>query len=369
MQKLREPSVTIIVLNYNGVIDTIECIKKLLKIRYSNYMVVVVDNGSKTNEAKILSNTLKDKRLVIIRNKKNYGFAGGNNRIIKSSKSQYVLLLNNDAFPDKNFLKEMVSIMEKDRNIAATQAKILSYYYPKYFDYAGGAGGYLDKLGYPYARGRIGFHLEKDVGQYDSQVSLVWASGACFLLRNNLLKKSGLLSEDFFFYHEETDLCLRLKRLGYSISYAPKAVVYHKSSGSSSKSTFSKKIFYIHRNNLLLISRNFSLFNLLWIFPLRIILDWCSSFFYIFTGRPSFVIAIFAAHASFLTKISGIYKFRKKSKTKLNPIENSFAPFCVFWEYFIRGKHRYTELFGGKSLTPTISYVKIISNVLNKVDI
>lgn len=345
---MNKTKICIIILNYNGLEDTKKCLRSVLQTKYKDFQTVIVDNGSKMNEGEILAKEFKHPRITFVRNERNLGFAKGNNEIIKKTKTEYIILLNNDTRVDKMWISELLKIMESNKNIAAVAAKIRSMDKPNYFEYAGAAGGFLDKLGYPYARGRVGFFVEKDKGQYDSVSNLLWASGTCLLLRKKHLPKDEVFPNDFFFYHEETDLCLRLKALGKSIVFAPKAVVYHKG-GSTSKKDMKKRIFYTHRNSLYLISRNFPLSRLIWVLPLRLLLEPLSSFYYISKGDPMLVVPLFLAIYNFLYKFPSIlYKRRLRKTGYWN--DTLFYPFSIYWEYFVARRRKYSQIVVNNSL-------------------
>ncbi|MDO8657203.1 MAG: glycosyltransferase family 2 protein [Candidatus Levybacteria bacterium] len=344
-----QPKVTIIILNFNGIDETRDCLKSLYKTEYINFQVIIADNGSKINEAEILRKEFNNKKLRFVRFNKNLGFSGGNNKIIKQimsdkkNKTEYVLVLNNDTIVDRNWIKELIKVAEADENIAAVAAKIKSFYNPEYFD-PSGAGGYLDKLGYPYTRGRIGFSVEKDQGQYDTVEDLFWGAGTCLLIRSEPLKKSGLLPESFFFYHEETDLCWRLKNSGYRIVSAPLAVVYHKGAVSSVRD-IPNRIFFVHRNNLLLLARNLSFKRLIWVMPLRFIADFITGIYYLITLRPMFFTSLVKAEMSFVFLLPSVLLERMNNKNKFFA-ENEMKPLSILWKYSINNVKRYSELSG-----------------------
>lgn len=358
----RHPGVTVIILNHNGLQDTEACLRSLFKTTYVNFSVLLVDNGSSADEGSVVEREFKDKRLKIIRFVRNLGFSGANNGAVKRSQSKYLVLLNNDTKVSPNWLSELVKVAEKDSQIAACQPKIKSFFNPDFFEYAGGAGGFLDKLGYPYARGRIGVHLEEDIGQYDSVREIIWASGSCLFLRRDVFIQAGRLPQDFFFYHEETDLCLRIKRLGYKIMAVPKSVIWHKGA-QTSKKNLKRRIFFVHRNALLLIARNFSPATLIWLIPLRIFLDWLSIGFYALSGDFGFTFSVLLAQLSFLTKIPNILRFRLSAGPRGNiNIEKGLFPTSIFWEYFLKKKKRFSEITGAKTgQTKLIYYDKMLN--------
>ncbi len=362
------PKVTVIILNFNGLLDTRECISSVLKTDYPNFEVVVIDNGSKENQASKLVSEFKDPRVKIIRNEINYGFAEGNNRGIQESDAPYVILLNNDTTVEKDWIHELVKVAESDSKIAALQPKIRSYFEQEYFEYAGAAGGYIDKLGYPYARGRVGFELEKDLGQYNTNVEIFWASGSCILLRKSVLAETGLLPTDFFFHHEEIDLCWRIKNLGYKIVCAPKSIIYHKGLGSS-KDILPKKVFFVHKNNLLLLARNMSISRLLYVLPLRMAMDYVSCLFYLTKGQLFYIGSVLKAHAIFLKQGLPIILGRIINKQeKKYPAEHFLKPFSIYFEYFVQKKKRFSEIIpSDEEKVPTIYYEKILpGNVIEK---
>lgn len=357
---IKKPSVSIIILNFNGFEDSKECLMSLVKTNYPNFKIFFVDNGSVKNEAKAMSKIFTDKNLKFIHFNKNYGFALGNNKLIRKLKSKYIVLLNNDTVVDKNWLSELIKVAESDKMIVACQPKIRSYFKPEFFEYAGAAGGFLDKLGYPYARGRVLFHLEKDVGQYDEVADIVWASGTAMLLKKSILTDLELLPEDFFFYHEETDLCWRLKNLGFRIVFAPGSIVFHKGASSSKKNLF-KRTYFIHRNSLMLVSRNNSFRTLVWLLPLRILMDMLTSGYYLLQGRPTYVIAILKAHISFIILFPSIVLRKLKQKKTPFDSQKNFLPFSIVWEYFINKKRRFNEIVDKRSKrVPTIKYEDVI---------
>ncbi len=358
-KKKNWPEVTIIILNFNGLEDTRRCLTSLKKTQYPNFKTVVVDNGSKQNEGEILKREFSDPRFSFIRHRRNYGFAGGNNRILRKIKSKYVVLLNNDTVVTPSWLAELVRTAESDPAIAICQPKVRSLYKKEYFEYAGAAGGFLDQLGYPYTQGRILFHLEKDIGQYDKVIDLFWASGAAMLIRRSIIAKTGMLDEDFFAYQEEIDFCWRALREGFRIVLAPKSIVFHKGTGTSG-SHLGQKTYLVHRNNLMLVLQNFSLKRLAWVLPIRLFLDLASMAFYLLVRRLNFIIAVPRAYASLVVKLPLIVKKRKKVRRKnLKEVEKGLTPKSIIWEYFIRGKRRFSEIHGERKkrvMTPTIYY-------------
>jgi len=248
------PKVSIIIVHKDGEEILNNCINSLKKTNYPNFEIVVLLNSTKDNSKEIL----KKHKIKFYESRKNLGFAGGNNYLINKTKSKYLALINNDTEVEKNWLKELVDFAEKN-NADALQPKIKSLNKKSSFEYAGAAGGFIDKYGYPFCRGRIFNTVEKDAGQYNSPMRIFWASGACILIKREILKKTGLFDEDFFMYSEELDLCWRINLAGGKIFNAPKSVIYHLGSYSikREKVNFNKELL-IHRNAFITFLKNYS---------------------------------------------------------------------------------------------------------------
>ncbi len=339
------PQVAIIILNFNGLQDTRKCLKTLLKTSYKNYIVTVVDNGSRENEAIILAKEFKSKKITFRRFEKNYGFTGGNNKIFPLLKQKYVVLLNNDVEVPRNWLTPLVNILEKHRKIAIAQPKILWQRNREYFDYAGACGGFIDILGYPFTKGRIFNALEKDMGQYDSLSDIFWASGAAVIMRRSVLETVGYFDKSFFNYMEEIDLCFRVRRKGFRIVCEPKSFVYHKVGGTASRNEL-KKRFWEHRNNLLLMLKNYPLELLIFILPLRIILEYASIIYYLFIDRYDYIAAVILSQGAFYFMGIPILIERIKNKDKgIKTLDTLVYPRSIVISYFLFGKKTFSAIF------------------------
>lgn len=340
------PHVSIVTLNYNGLSVTRKYIASLLKTDYPNFSLVVVDNGSQTNEAALLKKEFTDKRITYLRNKKNLGYAEGNNRVLSHVKSPYVVLINNDVTVDPKWLDPLIRLLEKDRSIAVIQPKILWSKNKKYFDYSGACGGFIDIFGYPYTRGRVFNTQEKDEGQYDTGADIFWASGATMVIRRSVLDEVGLFDKRFFSYMEEIDLCFRIHQAGYRIVCEPKAKVYHEVAATSSKFTL-KKRYWEHRNNLLLILKNYSFLQLLLILPIRLILEYVSMFYYLSARRVDYFAAVVFSQLSLLyyAPLILIEKIARPAKKRV-PVSNRQIIYrgSIILSYFIFAKRKYSQL-------------------------
>lgn len=261
---------TIVIPHFNGEEILRRCLVSISATQYPSYLVHVVDNASTDRSIQMVRSKFPE--VKVIRSRHNLGYAGGCNLGIQSSESEYVLLLNNDAVVSPDWLEPLVRLMESNELIAAVQPKILSINDKKMFDYCGASGGEMDLFGYPFARGRIFKTLEIDEGQYDNQQLIFWASGAATLIRRSVLDKVGLLDSYFFAHMEEIDLNWRMQKAGYQIAFEPGSVVYHQTGGTLAQESY-QKMKLNQRNNLIMILKNYGFWNLCWIVPARLILD------------------------------------------------------------------------------------------------
>ncbi len=243
---MENPKVTIVIINWNGWEDTIECLESLYRIDYPNYEIIIVDNHSHDDSVKKIKDYSKGKELIIIENEENYGFAGGNNigiqYALKNFKPKYILLLNNDTIVDEDFLEELINAGEKDTQIGILGPKI--YYYDKP-DVIWSAGC---KISWKFARGiQIGSD-EVDKGQYDDQKEVEYVSGSAFLIKTDVIDVIGLMDRKYFLYFEESDWTLRANQAGYKSLYVPTAKIWHKVSRSGGGISKPTGLYYITRN-------------------------------------------------------------------------------------------------------------------------
>lgn len=311
---------------------------------YENTILIVADNASTDDSVSFLQAHYPS--IKIISNPVNEGFAKGYNNALKQVQADYYVLLNSDVEVTKNWIGPIISVMEKDKNIAACQPKILSFDNKNKFEYAGAAGGWIDKFGYPFSRGRVFDFCEEDNGQYDEETGIFWASGAAFFVRSPVFHESGGFDEDFFAHQEEIDLCWRMQRSGYKIVAVPSSIVYHVGGGTLPMGN-SRKVYLNFRNNLLMLSKNLSLSEKIWKIPYRIVLDNISGLQAILKGDIKTFRSVQKAHFHFLQR-----KFNKKEvsflpKKKLKNLPGVYNGSIVF-DYFIQKKKTFSEIVGGK---------------------
>lgn len=277
------PSVEVIIPHFKGFAMLERCLESLVKTLYKPMNICIVDNGSGEDVALGELET-RFKRLKVVSLPVNKGYAGGCNSALFSSSADYVVFMNDDAVVEPSWLEPLVAVAEADGSIAVLQPKILSLQAQqggkKVFDYAGGAGGLIDRLGYPYCYGRTFYRTEIDYGQYDHRHDIFWASGVAMFARREIVAGLGGFDEDFFMHMEEIDLCWRILLQGYRIVSIPSSVVYHEGGASLAKGS-PEKTYLNHRNNLAMLLKNRSATSLVWILPFRLVLECVAVFRYI----------------------------------------------------------------------------------------
>lgn len=287
------PSVSVIIVSWNALPLLKQCLPSVMQTDYSNLEIILADNASSDGSSEWVAATYPEVR--IIRHPDNWLFCRGNNIAIRQATGDYVVLLNNDVETPPGWLHPMVDAAMRDPNIAAVQPKILQYAQRDHFDYAGAAGGFLDRLGYPFARGRIFDQLEPDNGQYDDVRDVDWGSGATLLLRRTALDEVGILDERFEMHMEEIDLCWRLRRRGFRVVVEPASHVYHIGGGSLPRES-TRKLYYNFRNSLLMLYKNLPPRQWRRIFPQRLVFDSAAVLLALVRCRPGAVAAILRAY-------------------------------------------------------------------------
>lgn len=298
--------VAVVILNWNGKSFLEKFLPNVLK--YSDdAQIVVADNQSTDDSVEFLKN--KYPQVSIIINPSNDGFAQGYNLALKQVNAEYYVLLNSDVEVTENWLRPIIQLMDSNPKIAACQPKILDYNHKTKFEYAGAAGGFMDKYGYPFCRGRIFNELEEDKGQYDDAVEVFWSTGACMFVRAEAFWKVGGFDGDYFAHMEEIDVCWRMKNIGYQIYVEPKSLIYHVGGGTLNKLS-PKKTFLNFRNNLITLTKNASPRFLFFKIIYRMILDGVAAFKFLFEGNGSHFFAVIKAHFSFYKHLPSTLKKR-----------------------------------------------------------
>ncbi|RTZ05842.1 glycosyltransferase family 2 protein [Flavobacterium sp. GSP6] len=331
--------VAVVILNWNGIL----LLEKFLPsvVKYSPEATIYVADNASTDDS--ISYIKAFFPLVkIVKNESNLGFASGYNEALKHIDATLFALVNSDIEVTENWLQPILKTFRKEPETAIIQPKILDFKRKEYFEYAGAAGGFIDKFGYPYCRGRIFDTVEKDCGQYDDNREIFWASGACFFIRSSVYKELNGFDGDFFAHQEEIDLCWRAFNKGYKIKYNYESVVYHVG-GATLQQGNSKKTFLNFRNSLLMLTKNIPKNQLFWILLIRMVLDGIAGLQFIFKGKFKHFFAILKAHGSFYSLFSSQCKKRAKfQKQKYHTTKS------IVYIYFIRNIVVFNDLFGIK---------------------
>jgi len=334
---MTSPVVAVVILNWNG--------RKFLErflpsvIAHSRSAeVIIADNASSDDSLEWLSTHHPDLR--VIRNSTNGGFAKGYNDAFREIEAEYYLLLNSDIEVPEGWLEPLIELMENHPEVAACQPKILAYHQPGFFEYAGAAGGFIDRYGYPFCRGRVFQDLEMDEGQYDEPMEVFWATGACLMVRASSYHEVGGLDDDFFAHMEEIDLCWRLKNAGHRIMVTGASKVFHVGGGTLPKKS-SRKTYLNFRNNFILLYKNLPANRLFLVFMVRILLDWVAAFKFLAEGGWGDFWAVTKAHWHFF---GAIPKTRNKRKAQPAHTLTGIYNRSIVKEYYLRRKKKFSDL-------------------------
>lgn len=329
-------NIAVVILNWNGRSLLEQFLPSVIK-NSKEATIYLADNASTDDSVAFVTTTFPE--VKIIQNKVNGGYAKGYNDALSKIDADVFCLLNSDVEVTKDWLVPILTTFKSRKEVAAIQPKILDYKKKTHFEYAGAAGGYIDKLGFPYCRGRIFDTLEEDHGQYDDTTTIFWASGACIFIRKQVFEEVGKLDEDFFAHQEEIDLCWRVHSNDYTILYEGSSTIYHLG-GATLDAMNPRKTFLNFRNSLYLLIKNVP-GNIVWLLIfIRMILDGLAAIRFITQGKFSHFAAIFKAHVSFYTNFNTFNKKRKK----LSKTGKYYSLFSVVWQYFILKRKHFDQL-------------------------
>jgi GT2 family glycosyltransferase len=332
------PKTAVVILNWNGREFLEKFLPPLLQFSSNVAEIIIADNASTDTSIEYIEQNFPSIR--IIKNRENGGFAKGYNDALKQVDAEFYILLNSDIEVTENWIPPVIKMMEKDPKIAACQPKIRSYHNPEFFEYAGAAGGFIDKFGYPFCRGRIFQSIENDHGQYDQDVEIFWATGACLFVRSDIYHKFDGLDSDFFAHMEEIDFCWRVKNSGYKIAVCHESTVYHVGGGTLPKRSAFKTYLNI-RNNIIMLYKNLPANKLFAVLFVRSFLDMIASFKFLVDGGWKDFLAVFRAYLSFYRRFSKHRPKRKKIDQKKVP--HIYKGNIVFKHYLGRVK-RFSDL-------------------------
>ncbi|AWA30287.1 dTDP-Rha--alpha-D-GlcNAc-pyrophosphate polyprenol alpha-3-L-rhamnosyltransferase [Flavobacterium magnum] len=329
-------TVAVVILNWNG--------KSLLEqflpsvVRYSPEAVVYVADNASTDDSLDFVKTYYPS-VKIIRNTGNFGFAKGYNEALRFVDEDIYALVNSDIEVTENWLQPILSTFETEKNVAAIQPKIRDYKDKQYFEYAGAGGGFIDKFGYPFCRGRIFDTIETDHGQYDDAKDIFWASGACLFIRKAVYRQLGGFDDSFFAHQEEIDLCWRIFNKGLTIRYIPESTVYHVG-GATLQQGNPRKTFLNFRNSLLMLTKNLPRPSLYSVLFQRLLLDAVAAFQFLSKGKLRHFLAIIEAHFSFYGRFGTTLQKREKHQKR-----DYYAVKSIVKAYYISGKKTFHNLF------------------------
>lgn len=331
----------VVILNWNGRRFLEKFLPALLASMPDYGEVVIADNASTDGSVDFLRTSYPSLRVLCFG--RNEGFAGGYNRALSQISAEYYCLLNSDIEVTPRWVEPVIEQMDANPAIAAVQPKLLSYHRRGEFEYAGAAGGFIDKYGYPFCRGRVFGVIEEDRGQYDSVMDVFWATGAALFVRADVFRTMGGLDGDFFAHMEEIDFCWRIRNAGYKIKVNPASVVYHIGGGTLPKDN-SLKTFLNFRNDLFLLLKNLPEKRLARTFAVRFFLDQIAAFTFLLQGHFHDFLAVYKAAFAFF---SG-YKACKAKRNTMPKIAyaDTYPKSVVFMHYLRRKKY-----FDGKAFS------------------
>ena len=343
MRFSQHKEVAVLVLNWNGRTLLQQFLPSWLAHTPDYADLIIVDNGSTDDSVSFLQEHYRDVHLLAF--EENLGFAGGYNRAIEELDYQTVILLNSDVELTSGWLDQPMQLLNSSPEIAAVQPTLRAQRNPKDFEYAGAAGGFIDRLGYPFCRGRIFDTIEEDRGQYTDSVDLFWASGACLIIRRAVYREVGGLDTLFFAHQEEIDLCWRLNARGWRIVSAPQSIVYHVG-GASLSADSPRKVFLNFRNNLLMIYKNLPAPTLHRVLFARMILDLVAMLVYLLRLRPGQAASVLKGWRCFLIKRQRYESTRQENlKKTVRPISPELMkPYTLLFQYYFKGRKRYSYL-------------------------
>lgn len=333
----------VVILNWNGEAMLRQFLPSVVTGSCEEATVVyVADNASTDDSCAVVEKEFPSVQLI--RLDRNYGFAEGYNRALQQVEAEYVVLLNSDVEVTEGWLRDMVAYMDTHPDAAACQPKILSYRHRNMFEYAGASGGFMDRYGYPFCRGRVMDVVEEDKGQYEEIIPVFWATGAALLIRLEVYRKVGGLDARFFAHMEEIDLCWRLRSQGFQLVCVPSSTVYHVG-GATLKKENPRKTFLNFRNNLLMLYKNLPEEELAPVMRVRTFLDYCAALVWLLKGDWGNVRAVCEARKEFHRLCPQFAADRRQNlaNTVLKTIPERWS-FSLIWQAKIKGRNTYSAL-------------------------
>jgi len=332
--------VAVVILNWNGKGFLEKFLPSVLQ-HSGDATIVVADNGSTDDSVAFLNSRFPE--VIQVLNGDNSGFAGGYNKALRHVQADYYVLLNSDVMVTEGWIDSVIRMMET-HDVAIAQPKIKAFHQPDHFEYAGAAGGFIDKYGYPFCRGRIFSTIEKDDGQYEDMCDVFWVTGAAMFIRSKVFHELQGFDEEFFAHMEEIDLCWRAANRGYRISYCPASMVYHVGGGTLPKSS-ARKTYLNFRNNFIMVFKNLPSSRLLQTILVRLVLDGVAGLKFLSEGKPSECLAVIRAHMYFY----GTWRRQYGKRVAEKPFMKVRMPRMMYvrsivWQYYVRGVRFFSGL-------------------------
>jgi len=335
--------VAIVILSWNGSQMLRSFLPSVIKYAEDEATVYVADNGSEDDTLELLATSFSSVKVISL--DKNYGFAEGYNRALQEVEAEYVVLLNSDVEVTEQWLAPLVSFMDAHPAVAACQPKMRSWRQPESFEYAGAAGGFLDRYGYPFCRGRIFNTVEADQGQYDDPMRVFWATGACLFIRLQDYREAGGLDDRFFAHMEEIDLCWRLNARGREVWCVPTSKVYHVGAATLKREN-PRKTFLNFRNNLLMLYKNLPDNELHHVMRWRTFLDYLAALSFALKGQFPNAKAVFQARKAYHHLRPEFFLSRNLNMLAgvEHPAQTRWHK-SLLWAYYVQAKHTFAKLF------------------------
>ena len=332
----------IVILNWNGVEMLTRFLPNVLDYSRGEAVVYVADNASTDNSLEVLKMHFPEVRVIVL--EKNWGFAEGYNRALGQIDAEYYVLLNSDVEVSHHWLTPLIEFMDNHADVAACQPKLLSMKNRDAFEYAGACGGFIDRYGYPFCRGRIFDTVESDDGQYDYAAEVLWATGACMVVRASDFKEAGGFDARFFAHSEEIDLCWRMRLMGKKIYCIPDSFVYHIGGGTLPKNN-PMKTYLNFRNNLTMLYKNLPDGELRHVMRVRLILDYVAAFQALLSGRVGDFKAIINGRKAFKKWLPEYREVRREVQGRrvVRDVTGIYRH-SILWQYYAKGHKKYAEI-------------------------
>lgn len=330
----------VVILNYNGLSWLTNFLPTVYLHSNNEANIVVIDNGSTDESIDFIENNFKEIQLIKLT--ENLGFAEGYNKGLENLKHEFFILLNSDVEVTPNWIPPMIKYFETDPTIAAIQPKILSQLDKDKFEYAGAAGGYIDKFGFPFCRGRVFNSIENDNQQYNNIEEIFWASGACLFVRAIDFFENNGFDSSFFAHMEEIDLCWRLKNKGKKIIFNPNSTVYHVGGGTLNYNS-PKKTYLNFRNSLFMLHKNDSR-NIFFIILFKLLIDGIAGIRFLLKGEFKHFKSVLKAHFYYYLALKQLTEFRKNNKRKQIKSLKGYVDKLIIWKYFIQRKKSFSKI-------------------------